>query len=135
MQANIRPLPGFTSAQIFLTSAPQTFLNAAALARTAWHGADNSLTCDLMQVLMRPSPGCTPAHWALMSAAHSFATVLCAIELVAESNTMAPTASTFFNIVSAPFSSLIDRPAIAWRPHGVSSKAGKGNIRGPFASA
>jgi hypothetical protein len=56
-----------------------------------------------MQDLMRPSPGCTPAHAALTSAAQTFtACPCCAIVLVVESNTMAPIARIFFSIVCPP---------------------------------
>jgi hypothetical protein len=107
MQVAIRPPPGFTSAQFFFASSPHTFLSSAALARTAWHGAERSFTCDSMQALMRPSPGCTPAHWVLISAAHCFATALCAIELVAEIDNIATVARTVLNISVSPWSTLI----------------------------
>jgi hypothetical protein len=107
MQAAIRPPPGFTSAQFFLTSSPHTFLSSAALASTALHGAERSFTCDSTQALMRPSPGCTPAHCVLISAAHCLATALCAIELVAESDKMTTVPRRFFNISVSPLSSLI----------------------------
>jgi hypothetical protein len=57
MQASIRPPPGFTSAQTFLTSALHAFEIAAAFTRTAWQGAETSLKCDLIHALTRPSPG------------------------------------------------------------------------------
>src|SRR5450631_2167233 len=106
MQTSIRPPPGFTSAQIFLMSSPQAFQTAAALTRTTWHGAERSLKCDLIQALMRPSPGCTPAHCDLTSATHCVAIGCCAIALVAESRTMAPIAKIFFSMVCSLFSSL-----------------------------
>jgi hypothetical protein len=106
MQTSIRPPPGFTSAQIFLMSSPQAFPIASALTRTAWHGAERPLKCDLMQALMRPSSRCTPAHSDLTSVAHCAAIGCCAIALVADSSTMAPIARIFFSIVWSLISSL-----------------------------
>ena len=100
IQASILPPPGFTPAQILLTSPRHAFPIAAALTKMVWHEGVRSLKCELMQALMRPAPGCTPPHCALTSAAHSFGTA--AIELVVESKRMAPIAQIFFSISLSP---------------------------------
>jgi hypothetical protein len=96
IQASILPPPGFTPAQIFLTSPRHAFPIAAALTKMVWHVGVRSFKCKLMQALMRPAPGCTPPHCALTSAAHSFGTA--ATVLVAERKRMAPIAQIFFSI-------------------------------------
>jgi hypothetical protein len=100
IQASILPPPGFTPAQIFLTSPRHAFPIAAALTKMVWHVGVRSFKCELMQALMRPAPGCTPPHCALTSAAHSFGTA--AIVLVVESKRMAPIAHIFFSISLCP---------------------------------
>ena len=100
MQASILPPPGFTPAQIFLTSSRHAFPIAAALTKMTWHVGVRSFKCALMQALMRPAPGCTLPHCALTSAAHSFGTA--AIVLVVESNRMAPIAKIFFSTSPPP---------------------------------
>ena len=100
IQASILPPPGFTPAQIFLTSPRHAFPITAALTKMVWHAGVRSFKCELMQALMRPAPGCTPSHCALTSAAHSFGTA--AIALVVETKRMAPIAQIFFSISLSP---------------------------------
>jgi hypothetical protein len=100
IQASILPPPGFTPAQIFLTSPRHAFPIAAALTKMVWHVGVRSFKCELMQALMRPAPGCTPLHCALTSAAHSFGAA--AIVLVVESKRMEPNTQIFFSISLSP---------------------------------
>jgi hypothetical protein len=100
IQASILPPPGFTPAQIFLTSPRHAFPIAAALTKMVWHVGVRSFKCELMQALIRPAPGCTPPHCALTSAAHSFGAA--AIVLVVASKRMEPTTQIFFSISLSP---------------------------------
>jgi hypothetical protein len=61
----LRSLPG----QLSFTSVVQALLISATRASLALHASENSAACVFTQSLMRPPPGLTSAHFALMSAA------------------------------------------------------------------
>ena len=63
----LRSLPG----QLSFISVVQALLISATRASLALHASENSSACVFTQSLMRPPPGLTSAHFALMSAAQT----------------------------------------------------------------
>src|SRR6478735_11581294 len=63
----LRSLPG----QLSFTSVVQALLISATRASLVLHASYNSAACVFTQSLMRPPPGLTSAHFALMSAAQT----------------------------------------------------------------
>src|SRR6476659_5237377 len=88
----LRSLPG----QLSFTSVVQALLISATRASLALHASENSAACVFTQSLMRPPPGLTSAHFALMSAAQTPIDRSFAIATGAERSTTAPTTIIFF---------------------------------------
>src|SRR6476619_1980792 len=63
----LRSLPG----QLSFKSVVQALLTSATRASIALQASENSAACVFTQSLMRPPPGLTSAHFALMSAAQA----------------------------------------------------------------
>src|SRR5262249_49261862 len=67
-------------------------------------GADSSMTCALMQALMRPSPGGTPAQSRSISEPQAFASVMasCAIDTAGISASAAATIRPSLFVMASP---------------------------------
>src|SRR6476660_4917014 len=102
MQARTLPRRRSLPAQFSFISAAQALLISATRASLALHGSENSAACALTQATMRPSPGSTPAHFALMSATQTPADRCCAIATGAERSTTVPIAMILFIIGHSP---------------------------------
>ena len=89
-------LPG----QLSFTSVVQALLISATRASLALHASENSAACVFTQSLMRPPPGLTSAHFALMSAAQTPTDR--AIATGAERSTTAPITMILFIIGHSP---------------------------------
>src|SRR4029077_1743542 len=94
----LRSLPG----QLSFTSVVQALLISATRASLALHASENSAACVFTQSLMRPPPGFTSAHFALMSAAQAPIDRSFAIATGAERSTTAPITMILFIIGHSP---------------------------------
>src|SRR4249920_2320897 len=94
----LRSLPG----QLSFTSVVQALLISATRASLALHASENSAACVFTQSLMRPPPGLTSAHFALMSAAQTPIDRSFAIATGAERSTTAPIIMILFIIGHSP---------------------------------
>ena len=94
----LRSLPG----QLSFTSVVQALLISATRASLALHASENSAACVFTQSLMRPPPGLTSAHFALMSAAQAPIDRSFAIATGAERSTTAPITMILFIIGHSP---------------------------------
>ena len=91
----LRSLPG----QLSFRSVVQALLISATRASLALHASENSAACVFTQSLMRPPPGLTSAHFALMSAAQAPIDRSFAIATDTEKSTTAPITMTFLIII------------------------------------
>src|SRR6476620_2912976 len=94
----LRSLPG----QLSFTSVVQALLISATRASLALHASENSAACVFTQSLMRPPPGFTSAHFALMSAAQTPIDRSFPIAAGAERSTTAPITMILFIIGHSP---------------------------------
>src|SRR5258708_21272000 len=94
----LRSLPG----QLSFTSVVQALLISATRASLALHASENSPACVFTQSLMRPPPGLTSAHFALISAAQAPNDRSFAVATGAESSTTAQITTILFIIGHSP---------------------------------
>src|SRR6476660_9552577 len=94
----LRSLPG----QLSFTSVVQALLISATRASLALHASENSAACVFTQSLMRPPPGLTSAHFALISAAQAPNDRSFAIATGADRITTAPITMILFIIGHSP---------------------------------
>jgi hypothetical protein len=94
----LRSLPG----QLSFTSVVQALLISATRASLALHASENSPACVFTQSLMRPPPGLTSAHFALISAAQAPNDRSFAVATGAERSTTAQITTILFIIGHSP---------------------------------
>ncbi len=101
-------LPG----QLSFTSVVQALLISATRASLALHASENSAACVFTQSLMRPPPGLTSAHFALMSAAQTPTDR--AIATGGERSTTAPITMILFIIGHSPKRKKMRMSSLTW---------------------
>src|SRR5467141_1436359 len=94
----LRSLPG----QLSFRSVVQALLISATRASLALHASENSAACVFTQSLMRPPPGLTSAHFALISAAQAPNDRSFAVATGAERSTTAQITTILFIIGHSP---------------------------------